>query len=162
MQMEINGAFQAFKIEPKNENEVEHQKQGMPKDCAYAMAAMLHNNHVEVAKRCSQCLSETLEILAAGPDGQSKLNIGQAILCWDCGKVGIPKNYDEILKAKTGDNGDRDSSAPPSAMFSKMPPFAKCDNCGKDQTTNWVVPMQPDGSVLPWIQRDRVVPATNN
>ena len=115
MQMEINGAFQAFKIEPKNEDEVEHQKQGMPKDCAYAMAAMLHNNHVEVAKRCSQCLSETLEILAAGPDGQSKLNIGQAILCWDCGKVGIPKNYDEILKAKTGDNGDRDSSAPPSA-----------------------------------------------
>ena len=61
------GAFQAFKIEPKNEEEVEHQKQGMPKDCAYAMAAMLHNNHVEVAKRCSLCLNETLEILAAGP-----------------------------------------------------------------------------------------------
>ena len=154
-QIEINGAFQAFKIEPKDDAEVKQQEQGMPKDCAYAMAAMLHNSHVEVAKRCNQCLSETMEILAAGPDGQSKLNIGQAIICWDCGNVGIPNNHDELLKAVTGSDAAKDTFAPDS-MISKMPPFAKCDNCGKDRTTNWVIPRQPDGSVLPWIQRARI------
>ena len=65
--------------------------------------------------------------------------------------MGIPKNYDDMLKsaaaAKTNTNGV------PDTLFKRMPPMAICDNCGGPDMTNWIIPKQPDGSVIPWIQR---------
>ena len=149
--MEIPSAFRAFCIEPKDEEE--ERDQAMPRECAHAMFVFMKSgiNAGENAKRCMQCINQALEMLVAGPDGQAKLNIGQACICWGCGHVGIPKNYDDLLKiaatTKTNTNGI------PDTLFKRMPPMAICNNCGGPDMTNWVIPKQPDGSIIPWIQR---------
>ena len=83
--MEIPSAFRAFCIEPKDEEE--ESDQAMPRDCAHAMFVFAKSgiNAGENAKRCMQCINQTLDMLASGPDGQAKLNIGQACICWGCG-----------------------------------------------------------------------------
>ena len=89
--MEIPSAFRAFCIEPKDEEE--ESDQAMPRDCAHAMFVFAKSgiNAGENAKRCMQCINQTLDMLASGPDGQAKLNIGQACICWGCGACGNTK-----------------------------------------------------------------------
>ena len=157
-QMEtIPKTFTAFTIAPKDEEEKKDER--MPRECAHAMFVFVKsgiNNH-DNARRCKQCISETLEMLQQGPDGATKLNIGQAVICWGCGHVGIPTNYDDILRT-VGKSEDQ-----PVQMFESMPPLAICEHCSGENMTNWVIPKQPDGSILPWIQRDRnLAPSTDD
>ena len=156
-EMQVPSAFRAFTIEPKDEEE--QSDQAMPRDCAHAMFVFVKSgiNGGDNAKRCMQCITQALEMLAAGPDGQAKLNIGQACICWGCGHVGIPKNYDEMLKAAAVANTN--TNGVPDTIFKRMPSggMAICDNCSGPDMTNWIVPKQPDGSIIPWIQRIVIV-----
>ena len=52
---------------------------------------------------------------------------------WECGLVGLPKNPVEC--------GAKDSMV-----------AAKCGGCGSDGQTNMVKVLQPDGTVIPWIE----------
>jgi hypothetical protein len=135
--IEIPGSYTAFHILPKDEAESGDER--MPKTVAHAMMVFLSTNinNGENGRTCNQCMSSCLKIFAAGPNGNQKISVGQAILCWNCGHVGIPANTDDF---------------PPTKTDGLMPPFAKCSACGETEQTNFVEIRQPDGTVIPFIE----------
>jgi hypothetical protein len=88
---------------------------------------------------------QELGILSAGPDGKSKISVGKAVICWSCGYCGIPSNIDELTDKSKSDESVANMSA-------------KCTGCGDDHETNYVQLIQPDGSVIPWIDSDVSIP----
>lgn len=78
---------------------------------------------VELKRATDKILS-----LYEGPPKES-IRMGQACVCWICGFVGIPKDYDE----------SRRNPGP-------------CANCNTTDQINWVTIKRPDGSVLPWME----------
>lgn len=135
---QIPAAFTAFKIMPKDKEE--EADKNMPATCAHAMMVFLQTqiNGGSNALKCYDCISEVLKIFTAGPDGNKKVSIGQGILCWNCGQVGLPSNA---------------SAFPADKVDGKMPPMAQCSGCGRDDETNFVQICQPDGTIVPWIQQ---------
>ena len=140
--IEIPAAFTAFKILPKDA--VEESDGNMPKDAARAMMVFLSTgiNNGTNAQKCSNAISTALKIFQAGPDGNKKVSVGHAILCWNCGNCGLPKNTTDFPASKTD---------------GKMPPMAICSDCGGCDETNFLRIIQPDGSVVPWIEQCIVV-----
>ena len=87
---EIPEELANFKIFPKDEEE--ELDGNMPRDMVSAFSIFVRTNQINSAMRCKQCMVNMLDILKKGPDGSSKINIGQAVICWGCGFVGLPKN----------------------------------------------------------------------
>ena len=89
---------------------------------------------------------QVVDMLKRGPDGNLKVDIGQAILCWNCGMVAIPENLEEIggYIAETREC---------------MPPFAKCKNCHESDETNYIKIMSGQ-NVVPFIERKQEIGAS--
>lgn len=136
-QIEIPAAFSAFHILPKDE--VERADTNMPASVAQAMMVFLSTNinNGENAQKCGHCVSAALKLFASGPNGNQKVSIGRACLCWNCGTCALPANLDDFPADKTDGN---------------MPPFARCAGCGESEETNFIEIKQPDGTVVPFIQ----------
>ena len=136
-QVEIPAAFTAFHILPKDEGEFADGR--MPKDLAHAMMVFLSTNinDGENGRKCYQCVNSCLKLFAQGPSGNQKVSVGQAILCWNCGTAGLPKNVEDF---------------PPTKVDGKMPPYAICVGCSESEETNFIEIRQPDGTVVPFIE----------
>ncbi len=135
---DLMAPFSAIQILPKDSDE---EKDGnMPKNAAQAMMVFLQTNinNGENASKCGTCLSNLLKIFEKGPDGNKKVSIGLGCLCWNCGHCGLPANTSEF---------------PADKVDGKMPPFAKCKGCGRNDETNFLQIKQPDGSILPFIEQ---------
>jgi len=137
MSIEIPAAFTAFQILPKDEAEAADAN--MPSTVAQAMMVFLNTNinNGENAEKCRHCVGAALKLFAAGPNGNQKVSIGQACLCWNCGTCALPANAEDFPASKTD---------------GLMPPLAKCAGCGESEETNFIVIKQPDGTVVPFIQ----------
>ena len=81
------------------------------------------------------CIERVLKTYAAGPDGKSKISIGEAIICFDCGFVGLPVDSE-----------------------TKLTP--RCRSCSSKEQINFISFIQPDGSIIPWIELELQCPDT--
>jgi len=135
----VSPALSNFKIIPKDAEE--EADTNMPKDMKAALL-VLYNVDASKGERCKTVLDAYLQLLAAGPSGNNRISVGQAILCWNCGHVAIPANIDEM------------GEAPPEAIRKAMPPYAQCASCNEREQSNWLCFTQPDGeTIVPWIQK---------
>jgi hypothetical protein len=117
--------FALFKIIPKAS---EVNDANMPRTAFDAVSLFYATGNSIAGERCNDCLTSTLNILAAGPDGKTEIKIGNPCICWECGFVGIPvKQIEEEI--------------------------FECSHCKSSAQTNLVQGVQPDGSSIPWIEK---------
>ena len=133
----IPQAFSVFRIEPKSS---ESHESNMPRSILEAVTLFHATGKSEAATKCTNCVNTALEVLAAGPDGKSEISIGYACICWDCGYVGLPENISN--RDEIGEGADEH----PDSLF-------ECRHCKTTDQTNLVRGVQPDGSVIPWIEK---------
>jgi hypothetical protein len=121
----IPQSFSLFKIIPKP---TEVDDANIPRSIFAAIALFHSTGNSTAAGRCHDCLTSTLNLLAAGPDGKTEIKIGSPCLCWECGFLGIPD-----IQIEEG--------------------VSECRNCKSSLQTNTVEGLQPDGSQIPWIEK---------
>jgi len=85
------------------------------------------------AAECAKHIDTFLALMQKGPDGTSVQSIGQACVCWICGRVGLPANADKLTDG----------------TYDTLP---QCAGCKADDQTNLVKISFPEGGVIPWIQ----------
>jgi hypothetical protein len=129
MSIEIPSAYQSIKIVRKPE---EKDEENMPNNMFEAMIVFHRANMESNIARCRDAIGKYLDVLAKGPDGKTKFNIGHGSVCWECGFVGIPSNVAEVIDEE----------------LDKFLPI--CKACGENKS-NIVICVKPDGSTLPWI-----------
>ena len=129
---EIKASFANIKVLPKKGEENEGN---FPRNLHNACELFVMTNQHGSALRCSSCINKYLNLLATDPDGTSKNAIGRACVCWVCGYLGIPKNSHE-----TPESGYTGGSLP------------KCKNCGEQEQTNWVKPLDKNGKEIPFME----------
>jgi len=122
VQLEFDATYANFKVERKPDEIGDKNFPGSLHNVAelfgsLRMVAHLTNLH--------ECVEQFKRILKEGPDGKQTNGMGQAIVCFNCGFVALPKG---------GDVG------------------MECANCGEKEQTNKVVCKQKDGSIVPWIE----------
>ena len=122
VQLEFDATYANFKVERKSDEIGDKNFPGSLHNVAelfgsLRMVAHLTNLH--------KCVEQFKRILKEGPDGKQTNGMGQAIVCFNCGFVALPKG---------GDVG------------------MECANCGEKEQTNKVVCKQKDGSIVPWIE----------
>ena len=130
IQLEFDNSYANFKVERKSDEIGDKNFPGSLHNVAELFGNLqmirphLTNLH--------ECVERFKRILKEGPDGKQTNGMGQAIVCFNCGFVALPKG---------GDVG------------------MECANCGEKEHTNKVVCKQGDGSIVPWIE-NRVAPMT--
>ena len=130
IQLEFDNSYANFKVERKADEIGDKNFPGSLHNVAELFGNLqmirphLTNLH--------ECVERFKRILKEGPDGKQTNGMGQAIVCFNCGFVALPKG---------GDVG------------------MECANCGEKEHTNKVVCKQGDGSIVPWIE-NRVAPMT--
>jgi len=122
VQLEFDATYANFKVERKPDEIGDKNFPGSLHNVAelfgsLRMVAHLTNLH--------KCVEQFKRILKEGPDGKQTNGMGQAIVCFNCGFVALPKG---------GDVG------------------MECANCGEKEQTNKVVCKQKDHSIVPWIE----------
>jgi len=122
VQLEFDATYANFKVERKPDEIGDKNFPGSLHNVAelfgsLRMVAHLTNLH--------KCVEQFKRILKEGPDGKQTNGMGQAIVCFNCGFVALPKG---------GDVG------------------MECANCGEKEQTNKAVSKQKDGSIVPWIE----------
>ena len=128
---EVFDAYTAFKIEPRDD---EVNDPNIPKNVKEAIELFRVTNKVAEAERCIDGINSVLETLRKGPDGKTPVLIGmKSCICWDCGFIGLPKNYATIEENSLSGEG-------------------VCSFCSLNERTNLVRGEQPDGSMIPWIE----------
>jgi hypothetical protein len=125
--IEIKKEFATLKVVPKPD---ETGDKNFPPHLHAAVELFCFVKRPDCAKRCAERVNNYLGILSAGPDGKGTNGMGQAAVCWECGHVGLPKNREGCAEGKV----------------------AECGGCGSDSQTNMVKVVQPDGTVVPWIE----------
>jgi hypothetical protein len=143
---ELNPAYAAFVIKDRDSSEAGDENR--PKNIAQAIQLFHHGNMEDHAKKSKQCVDRLLKLLQDGPDGASKFTLGEAIICWACGHVGIPKNFDEYQTSV--------------AAGSDKQIYGQCSGCNSAEQTNFVNGVQPDGSRIPWIEKEMHIPENAN
>ena len=132
-----------FRVVPKED---EKDDENFPRNLGEAVMLFLRTQNKGCADEVVKCIQQLLEILSKGPDGQSKVNAAsKACICWDCGKVALPNNTAEVetsTVAATGGSGSESYSV-----------FPVCPKCKTDDRTNLVIGAQPDGTLLPFIEK---------
>lgn len=130
--VQVPSVYGQFKIltNPGEESSSER----MPKNVAQAVLLFHQTQGLSQAVKLHECMEKVLNILAKGPDGKTKFNIGKGCICWSCGFIGIPTNSEEIEASPT--------------QF--IPP--QCQICKMSDDTNFVQGEQPDGTLLPFIE----------
>lgn len=132
-----------FRVVPKQD---EKDDENFPRNLGEAVMLFLRTQNKECADEVVKCIQILLEVLAKGPDGQSKVNVAsKACVCWDCGKVALPENMSEIENA----------TASNSESYAVLP---TCMRCKTNDRTNLVIGAQPDGTLLPFIERVDPIP----
>ena len=127
-----------FRVVPKQD---EKDDENFPRNLGEAVMLFLRTQNKACADEVVQCIQTLLEILAKGPDGQSKVNIAsKACVCWDCVKVALPDNTSEVENA----------TASNSESYDVLP---ACIRCKTNDRTNLVIGAQPDGTMLPFIEK---------
>ena len=122
----IPRTFLLYKIIPKT---TEINDKNIPKTIFDAISLFYSTNNLERANKCSNCLTSTLTLLSNGPDGKTEIKIGTPCICWECGYLGIPESEKENE-------------------------IYQCNNCKLEDHTNLVEGIQPDGSKIPWIEKN--------
>mmetsp|Transcript_8375 Transcript_8375/g.15768 ORF Transcript_8375/g.15768 Transcript_8375/m.15768 type:complete len:146 (+) Transcript_8375:171-608(+) len=136
--LSIPAVYNSFQIKPKED---EKNDANFPKTVSEAMVLFHRVGKPEFAEELRNNMEAMLQVLQQGPDGKSQVAFGNGCICFECGHVGLPKNNDEASVAKG------DSVSPPVDFA-----FA-CKKCITSSSVNLVLGMQPDGTVLPWIEK---------
>ncbi len=125
LEIKIPAALLQFKVLPKDDEE--RNDENIPKNLAEAMMVFYRTNanNGENATRMQACLDAVLDMYKTGPSGNNRVDIGQAIVCWACGFVGLPENLDAI-------------GGSIAEIRENMPPFAACRNCHMSDETNFI------------------------
>jgi hypothetical protein len=125
MALSIPQVFTLFRIVAKSS---EVGDANMPRNMFQAVALFHATGKTEAGRKCHDCLVGVLTLLETGPDGKSEVAIGNPWLCWECGFLGIPTTLNE--------SGE-----------------GECRLCSSSSQTNLVEGIQPDGSMIPWIEK---------
>lgn len=133
----IPAAYRMLKV-VRNQRDSPEDCAKMPKDLVEAVVLFVMTGQSELAERCRSCADKALLIYSEGPSVHRTVSIGTASICWRCGFVGLPNNVEAV-----GQQLDEVSSI----SFSCI-----CANCGETEDTNPIRVIQPDGSLLPWMQ----------
>jgi ribosomal protein L40E len=120
----------------------------MPKDLVESVALFMMTGQLELAERCRSCVDKVLLVYSDGPSVHRTISVGTASLCWRCGYAGLPKNVDSI-----GQQLEEVSTI----NFNCI-----CAHCGETEDTNPIRVMQPDGTVLPWLQAGEAIDESQN
>ena len=130
IQLEFDNSYANFKVERKADEIGDKNFPGSLHNVAELFGNLqMIRPHLTTLH---ECVERFKRILKEGPDGKQTNGMGQAIVCFNCGFVALPKG---------GDVG------------------MECANCGEKEHTNKVVCKQGDGSIVPWIE-NRVAPMT--
>ena len=129
--IEISREFAALKVLP---HAGEADDANFPPHLHAAVELFCHVGKPERARACAESVNAYLALLRAGPDGVATNGMGQAVVCWSCGHVGLPRNAADVVGEGVG-------------------PRPECAGCGDGEQTNAVRATQPDGTVVPWIER---------
>ena len=138
VKISVPAVFNSFHISPKED---EKDDANFPKTVGAVLVLFHRVGKPEWAELLQQNMNAMLEVLQQGPDGKSEVSFGNACICFECGHIGLPKNNDEVCAAK-GDN------PAPSPDFQFV-----CKKCSTSTSVNLVLGMQPDGSMIPWIEK---------
>ena len=129
--MELPPSYALFKIISPNDD---------PKNVGEAILHFSNNGKQNCADRTRICIDDLLLVLQTGPDGKTRVRIGRlSALCWICGHTGLPQNFIDIENA-LDTNSEHEIS-----------PI--CRNC-QSTSTCLVKGEQPDGSTIPFIEKD--------
>lgn len=134
----IPAVYSNFQVAPRED---EKEDANFPKTIAEAMILFHRVGKPDMAESLQQGMEQMLLVLSQGPDGKSEIEIGSGCICFECGHVGLPKNNSEACNSKGND-------ATPSPDF----PFV-CKKCLSSNSINLIMGRQPDGSILPWIEK---------
>jgi len=122
VQLEFDATYANFKVERKPDEIGDKNFPGSLHNVAELFGSLRMVAHL---RNLHKCVEQFKTILKEGPDGKQTNGMGQAIVCFNCGFVALPKG---------GDVG------------------MECANCGEKEQTNKVVCKQKDHSIVPWIE----------
>jgi predicted RNA-binding Zn-ribbon protein involved in translation (DUF1610 family) len=122
VQLEFDATYANFKVERKPDEIGDKNFPGSLHNVAELFGSLRMVAHL---RNLHKCVEQFKTILKEGPDGKQTNGMGQAIVCFNCGFVALPKG---------GDVG------------------MECANCGEKEQTNKVVCKQKDGSIVPFIE----------
>jgi hypothetical protein len=122
VQLEIDRQYSNFKLIRKED---ELDDENFPKSLHNVAELFVRLQMIDHVSQMHKCVETFKKILENGPDGKQTNGLGQAILCFNCGFVGLPKG---------GDIG------------------MECSSCREEEQTNKIIVKQPDGTIVPWIE----------
>eukprot|EP01104_Vermistella_antarctica_P013653 TRINITY_DN4163_c0_g1_i2.p1 TRINITY_DN4163_c0_g1~~TRINITY_DN4163_c0_g1_i2.p1 ORF type:complete len:167 (+),score=32.36 TRINITY_DN4163_c0_g1_i2:182-682(+) len=144
--LEIKPVLDNFKVVPKVD---EVQDANFPKSLHQAAQLFMMTQNIALAKRLVVCVNLYLVLFEGGPDGKSQHQMGDAVVCWLCGHVALPKGEQYEPPAETT------ASPPGCPLLDSASVKLRCAGCSSDEETNRIHIAQPDGTKLPWIQMKR-------
>eukprot|EP00232_Nephroselmis_pyriformis_P018644 CAMPEP_0182881028 /NCGR_PEP_ID=MMETSP0034_2-20130328/16928_1 /TAXON_ID=156128 /ORGANISM="Nephroselmis pyriformis, Strain CCMP717" /LENGTH=161 /DNA_ID=CAMNT_0025014041 /DNA_START=11 /DNA_END=492 /DNA_ORIENTATION=- len=127
--LEVSKQFASFHILAKAD---EREDKNFPPHLHAAFQLFCMTGNLGQAAQVKKDVDALLLILSSPPDGKPT-SMGTACVCWGCGRVGLPRNAD--------------------AVGESLAVAGQCAGCGEDDQTNFVQLKQPDGTVVPWIER---------
>lgn len=136
--LKVDTRFALVSVLPKPD---ETTDANFPRNLHNAAELFLRVDMVENAERLRDDTASMLDLYADNPDGRTGLRVGRAVVCWSCGRCGLPEGAGEG-GAGSSANDDRDERAPP----------RPCGRCGEAEQTNWLRFSQKRGETLPWIE----------
>ncbi|GMH90833.1 hypothetical protein TrST_g3887 [Triparma strigata] len=130
----------SIKVTPNDP--VENTDKNFPRNLHNASEIFLLTGNVLSARTLSSSTTEIIKLLENGPDGKSTMKLGRAVICWECGYAGIPKNADMCDKVAVDIKG-------------------VCWNCGRDGETNFLKIVGGEGGEgkeveeVPWMEKNK-------
>lgn len=124
LRLEVSPKYAGITVVPNGD---EGNDQNFPRNLHNAAELFLRLGMVPNAVKLKTATDKLLAMYEGPP--KDSIRMGQACVCWSCGHVGIPKDYDEGRKTP-----------------------GPCSNCSETNQINWVIIKRPDGSTLPWME----------
>jgi len=124
LRLEVSHKYAGIAVLPNGD---EGKDANFPRNLHNAAELFLKLGMVPNAVKLKTATDKLFDMYEGPPKNSVKM--GQGCVCWNCGYVGIPKDYDE----------------------SKKNP-GPCAGCNETNQINWVMIKKPDGSVLPWME----------
>lgn len=127
LRLEISPKYATIQVLPNGD---EGNDENFPRNLHNAAELFLRLGMVPNAVKLKDTTDRLLEMYQGEP--KTSVKLGRGSLCWRCGYVGIPKDYDE----------------------SQTNP-GPCNGCSGTDQINWVSIKRPDddGTELPWIEQ---------